>query len=97
MPKSILRESRTATKKDKARLMWSVVAKYMNLRRVSYEDIAVKMHRSPQCLRNRNKNPETLTIEEMLTLIDILKIPPEEMAEVIPGRRILLMEGDRLM
>jgi ribosome-binding protein aMBF1 (putative translation factor) len=65
---------------ERNRVARSVIAKYVELRAVSNNDLAKHLAVSVSTICKRRRSPETFTLWELRILCDYLKIPLEERA-----------------
>lgn len=74
--KSVARNSET----DLSRLVWSNIRKYMYLRGITDEQVAMAFgFADVQPIRNRDKKPGMISIEELQNFCVILDIQPEKL------------------
>ncbi len=74
--KSVARNSET----DLSRLVWSNIRKYMYLRGITEEQVATAFgFADTQPIRNRDKRPGMVSVEELQNFCVILDIQPEKL------------------
>lgn len=80
MPKTFLTEN---DRRDAQ--MEALIAKYLCLRGTKNELVAGKLGMGRSCWFQKKKRPSTMTLRELCTLTQVLRIPKEEMAAAISG------------
>lgn len=72
---------------EKDARLCDVISAYMKLNRINYENISKRLGRCFNTHYNRMKEPEKMTLEELRTYINVLKLPEEEILDALYLRR----------
>ena len=72
----------------KARAVRGVIQRGLEKSKLDEEEVAVKMHIVKRTLQNKIKRPETFRLDELWKLSEVLRLPPEEVAEILIGKRV---------
>lgn len=66
----------------KNRTLEGIIAKYINIRKMTEDDLALYLRITKRTLQNKRKKPETFTYPEVRRAFRILKIPDAEKLEI---------------
>lgn len=72
----------------KARAARGVIRHALETSKLDEEEVAVRMHIVKRTLQNKIKRPETFRLDELWKLAEVLRLPPEDVAEILIGKRV---------
>lgn len=66
----------------KSRTLEGIIAKYINIRKMSEADLALYLRINKRTLQNKRRNPDTFTYPEVRRAFRVLQVPEEERLEI---------------
>ena len=66
----------------KGRTLEGIIAKYLNIKKMSEADLALYMRISKRTLQNKRRNPQTFTYPEVRRAFRVLQVPDVEKLEI---------------
>ncbi|KLU71571.1 MAG: hypothetical protein RHS_2643 [Robinsoniella sp. RHS] len=66
----------------KNRTLEGIIAKYINIRKMTEDDLAMYLRITKRTLQNKRKKPETFTYPEVRRAFRVLQVPDAEKLEI---------------
>lgn len=67
----------------KIRMLRGIIKKYLEVEKMTEEQLAAKMHIAKRTLQNKRRNPESFTYYQIRLILKILRVPDEEKIKVV--------------